>query len=111
MNFEDIKTEAALATIQSQEFDRHAELRPKNVVTKTSSTGRPYKALELEWKDHSFPQDGWKIRYLPITGKEAQLVLNRGPYTDGTLYRIRARKNQKGYWSWYDIEPSTSSTS
>lgn len=96
-----------LQSLQKNEAEtlvRDLEIELMEPETKRSKSGRDVTYLNWRYRDPSNENADWKARSTPIFTDEAKMLLSQGPYEQGKLYRVTARKDQNNYWKWSCID-------
>ncbi|MEW8626264.1 MAG: hypothetical protein AB2551_10970 [Candidatus Thiodiazotropha sp.] len=100
----------ALQKAESETLVRELAIDLLEPETSKSKAGHAITFLVWRYRNPASESGDWQTRKSPIFTDEAKLLINHGPYEKGALYRVTARKNQRGYWQWTAIEQVTDNT-
>lgn len=105
MNINNIRKALSKSEETPEELVRDLKIELIDVVKKMSKKGYAYDALHTRYFDPRHPDYGWKDLYTHAKSKATKIIVDNGPYNKDEFYRVKALKNQEGYWEWIDIRP------
>lgn len=76
-----------------------------DVGSGTTKTKKPYKFLDIIYKNKSFDDKVENKKLMPFSNKDVFDVLEAS--TKGDIFNITREKNENGFWDWVKIDSTT----